>query len=90
LIEIRLFVSPVCPKCPSAKALADELQKSRDDIQIEILDVSTEENYLAALMLQIASTPTFVIGDTPIYRGTVPSLQEFNEKIDEYKQKYGN
>lgn len=88
MIKLRLFVSPSCPKCPAAKALVEELQKSRDELQVEILDVSIEENYLEALMLQVSSTPTFVLEGTPIFIGTIPTLQDLNKKIDEYKQKF--
>jgi hypothetical protein len=39
-------------------------------------------------MLQIASTPAFSIGDMPIFVGKVPTLDELNMKIDEYKSKF--
>ena len=42
---------------------------------------------LTALMLQIISAPALVIDDTPIVVDDVPSAEELNAKIDEYKRK---
>jgi protein-disulfide isomerase len=81
-------VSSNCPKCPAAKNIIEKLREKREDVNVQILDVIEEENYLTALMLQIASTPAFVIENTKIYAGEVPTLSELNAKIDEYKQKF--
>lgn len=63
------------------------MKEGRDDVEAEVLDVSEQENYLTALMMQVASTPTFVLGEEPVFIGTVPTLEELNNKIDEYTGK---
>lgn len=87
MIRLRLFTLPNCPNCPEAKELANTLQKQRDDLTVEVVDMSDPDNYATALMLQIAVTPSFAIEDTPIYTGRLPTLEELNEKIDEYKSR---
>lgn len=88
MIKLRLFTLPKCPKCPDAKKLVERLQKRREDIEVEILDMSNEENFLMALQLQIITTPSFVINETPIFIGELPTFEELNKKVDEYKKKF--
>jgi len=87
MVKLRLFTLPTCPTCPAAKELANTIKEKRKDIEVEILDMSEPENFTAALMVQIASTPSFVIDDTPLFVGDLPSLEELEEKIDEYKSR---
>ncbi len=86
-MKLRLFTLPNCPKCPAAKDIATAVVKQRKDFTLEILDLSDSNNMITALMMQIASTPSFAIEDTPIFVGDLPTLDELNEKIDEYKRK---
>lgn len=83
-IELKLFVQAKCPRCPEAKAVAKELTEKRNDVELKILDIGDQENYLSALMLQISSTPTFAIGDTVLFVAATPTLNELSEKLDEY------
>jgi len=89
LIKLLLFISPTCPQCPAAKDVAEKLQKIREDIEIEVLDISNHDNLTTALMLQVASTPTFVLGETPIFVGRVPSPEELDAKIRDYARRVG-
>ena len=86
-MKLRLFTLPTCPTCPAAKEVAKAIKKKRKDIDVEILDMSQPENFTAALMVQIASSPSFVIDDTPIFIGTLPSIEELEEKIETFKGK---
>ncbi len=86
-MKLRLFTLPNCPKCPAAKELASIIQKERSDLTVEILDMSQPENMTTALMLQIASTPSFAVDDTAIFVGDVPAHEELNRKLDEYKRR---
>lgn len=86
-MKLRLFTLPNCPKCPAAKEVARAVVKQRKDITLEILDLSDANNMTTALMMQIASTPSFAIEDTSIFVGELPTLYELNEKIDEYKRR---
>lgn len=85
-MKLRLFTLPDCPKCPAAKELAAAVAKQRKDITLEILDLSNSSNMTSALMMQIASTPSFAIDDTPIFVGELPTLDELNQKIDEHRR----
>jgi len=84
MLKLKLFVQPNCPKCPAAKAVAEEVKKRRKDVELSILDISDRENYFSALMLQISSTPAFAIGEKTLFVGEVPTMEELNRKIDEY------
>ncbi len=84
MIELKLFVQPSCPKCPAAKAIAEELKKQRKDVDLRILDISDRENYFTALMLQISSTPAFAVGEKTLFVGEVPTIEELSRKLDEY------
>lgn len=84
MLELKLFVQPNCPKCPAAKAVAEEVKKRRKDVELSILDISDRENYFTALMLQISSTPAFAIGEKALFVGEVPTIEELNRKLDEY------
>ena len=86
-MKLRLFTLPNCPKCPTAKDLVNIIKEKRKDITVEVLDMSQSENLTTALMMQISSTPSFAIDDTPIFIGDIPSLDELEEKIDEYERK---
>ena len=85
-MKLRLFTQPRCPKCSDAKKIVEAVAQQRTDLVVEYIDISIEENLLTALMLQIASTPSFVLDDTPIFMENI-SINELNSKIDEYKQK---
>ena len=86
-MKLRVFTLPNCPRCPTAKIVAETVAQQRGDISLEILDLSDSNNMLTALMLQIISAPALVIDDTPIVVDDVPSAEELNAKIDEYKRK---
>jgi len=87
MMKLRLFTLPNCPRCPAAKKVAKTVVKQREDITLEILDISETNNMTTALMMQIASTPSFAINETPIYISDVPTVEELNTLIDQYKQK---
>jgi len=86
-MKLKLFTLPNCPRCPAAKEVAEAVAKQRKDITLEILDISDSNNMITALMMQIASTPSFAIDETPIFLDDVPSAEELNAKIDEYKRR---
>ena len=86
-MKLCLFTLPNCPNCPAAKEVAETVSKRRSDITLEILDISDEANMTKALMMQIFATPSFAIDDTPIFIADVPSIEELNAKIDEYKRR---
>lgn len=87
MLELKLFVQQKCPKCSAAKAVAEELKKRRNDVELRILDISDRENYLTALMLQISSTPAFSVGEETLFVGEVPTVDDLSRKLDEYSSR---
>jgi glutaredoxin len=87
MLELKLFVQQKCPKCSAAKAVAEELKKRRNDVDLRILDISDRENYLTALMLQISSTPAFSVGEETLFVGEVPTVDDLSRKLDEYSSR---
>lgn len=65
----------------------EEVAKARDDVVLEILDMSSPENLTSALILQIASTPSICIDDDVVAIGDVPTVDELNRLIDEHKSR---
>lgn len=87
-MKLRLFTLPNCPRCPAAKAIAEDVVMHRNDVTLEVLDMSDSNNMFTALMMQIASTPSFAVDDTPIFLDDVLSSDELNTRIDEYKRRF--
>jgi len=88
-MRLSLFTLPSCPRCPEARRVVEEVAQARDDVVLEILDMSSPENRTSALMLQIASTPSICIDDDVVAIGDVPSFDELNRLIDEHKGRLG-
>ncbi|MEM2094374.1 MAG: thioredoxin family protein [Candidatus Bathyarchaeia archaeon] len=86
-MRLRLFTLPTCPKCPEAKKLVEEIACARKDVIVEVFDMSIPENLTTALMLQVASAPSICIDDDLVVAGEVPSFDELNMLIDEYKNR---
>jgi len=84
-LKLRLFTLPNCPRCPEAKRIVTEVSRTRRDITVEILDMSSPENLTTALMLQIASTPSICLDEEVVAVGDIPSLERLNTLIDQHK-----
>jgi len=55
---LKIFIQPLCPACPSAKALGDRLKNLTD---VKFYDVSTADGLAEARLYDIMSTPTLVL-----------------------------
>lgn len=86
-MKLKVFTLPNCPKCPAAKKVAETVAQQRKDVALEVIDLSDSDNMISALMMQIASTPSFAIEEIPIFLDCIPSIDELNARIDEYKRK---
>jgi glutaredoxin len=85
-MKLKLFTLPNCPKCPLAKQVAETVARQRKDVTLEVIDLSDSDNMISALMMQIASTPSFAIEGVPVFLDHIPSIDELNARIDEYKR----
>lgn len=81
---VNVFFSPTCPHCPSAKNLAREISKERDDIDVKEINTMTQEGSMLANQFGIMSVPTIIIlgNDQPIGMTGTPSKGHFNKAID--------
>ena len=84
-VKIEVFTSPTCPHCPSAKMLAMQVQKERDDVKVIETSTATKQGSRRADLMNVMSVPTlFVKGphfDRIGFRGT-PSKDKLLEAID--------
>ena len=83
-MRLILFTATNCPRCPAAKSLVEEITKElgmENEKDYKILNIDDEENMILALQHQIASTPSIVIDDEPIFVGKVPTKEELIEKL---------
>ncbi|MFH2011698.1 MAG: thioredoxin family protein [Pseudomonadota bacterium] len=56
---IKIFISPDCPKCTSAKKLAKDIKQQKH--KVETFDISTIDGLAEASFYQIQTTPFIVI-----------------------------
>lgn len=71
--KIIIFTSKTCPKCPNAKAIAEEVAKETDS-ELEIIDI--EKDLIMALQHQIATVPSIMVDDEVIVRGEIPKKEQ--------------
>ena len=94
---IEVFTSPTCPHCPSAKKLAFEVAKERDDVVVKEMSTATHEGQRKAKRYGIMSVPTLIIqgpaSSQPIgLRGTPPrkgliKAIDISLGLDQWKEK---
>jgi small redox-active disulfide protein 1 len=59
--KIEVFTSPTCPHCPSAKQLAQEVSKGRDDVRVIEQSTATAEGVKKAQHYNIMTVPTILV-----------------------------
>ncbi len=61
-ISVQLVTAPGCQKCVQAKqALADAIEQSRDDYQVELHEVDLTEHPEVAAEYDIWATPALIV-----------------------------
>ncbi|ENN96296.1 thioredoxin [Methanocaldococcus villosus KIN24-T80] len=58
-VKIELFTSPMCPHCPAAKRVVEEVVKEFPEVEVEYINVM--ENPDRAMKYGIMAVPTIVI-----------------------------
>ncbi|MBN3037208.1 MAG: glutaredoxin family protein [Candidatus Diapherotrites archaeon] len=58
--KITLFTQPNCPRCPAAKRVVEELKCERG-VEVEEVDISTDDGLFNAINYNVMSTPTIVV-----------------------------
>lgn len=81
-IKVEVFSSDSCPHCPGAIKVAEEAKADLTDLDIDldIVNINTEENRKRAIDYQIMAVPTIVINGQVEFIGA-PSKEEFVAKL---------
>jgi glutaredoxin len=72
-MNIKIFIAPDCPKCISAKKLAEDL--TRQHHTVEKYDISTIEGLAEAAYYSIQTTP-FVVIERPDDNTLTPDIED--------------
>ncbi len=74
--KIVVYTSEKCPSCKRVKAI---LEKNK--IPFEQVNMDEKENFLKALMNQVAATPTMQIGEKKLFarNSTTEDIMKFIE-----------
>ncbi len=78
-MKIQVYTGANCPKCPPAKEVAKRLCEEKG---FEFEELNMEENMIDALQKQIASTPSIVIDDDVVFRGTAPEYEDLKKEAE--------
>ena len=81
-IKVEVFSSDSCPHCPGAVKVAEEAKADSTDldIELEVVNINTDENRKRAIDYQIMAVPTIVINGQVEFIGA-PSKEEFVAKL---------
>jgi glutaredoxin len=77
-MKLSVYTGPSCPNCPPAK---DVCKGVAEELGLEFSELDIGENMIEALQLQIASTPSIVLGEDVIFRSVVPTKEQLMEEI---------
>ncbi len=78
-MKLTVFTGPNCPKCPPAKKVCREVAEEKG---MDFEELNIEEYMIEALQKQIASTPSIVLDDDVLFRGTPPTKSELIAEIE--------
>lgn len=78
MVKITIFTGKTCPRCPAAKAVAQQVAAETGS-QLEILDI--EESMILALQNQIAAVPSIMVNDEVVFRSQVPTKEDLTAAV---------
>ncbi|MFH1424809.1 MAG: thioredoxin family protein [archaeon] len=86
MAKLVLYTASNCPNCPKAKAVVAEVAKElnwKEGVDYESKNIEDGDNLVEALMHQIASTPSILINNEPVFRGSeeIPTKEQLLEKL---------
>jgi protein-disulfide isomerase len=79
--ELTVLVSPSCPCCRRARALAEEFARQRPDVRVRVVEV-TAPGPDRPLPPGFAGTPMFYRGDTVLSYGN-PTVEQLHQAFGE-------
>jgi glutaredoxin len=86
MIKIEYYFNKVCPYCPAAKNLIDQLVTKNADIELEDVDTWTEEGIKRGMALNIMAIPAVVINGKVKIVGWPFEASDLQKFIDEAAQ----
>jgi small redox-active disulfide protein 1 len=63
LVKIELFYSPVCPHCPKARVLVEEITKRYEEVEYIEVNTYTEEGIKRGMSMEVMAVPTVAVND---------------------------
>ncbi|MCI2422206.1 hypothetical protein MOQ72_32720 [Saccharopolyspora sp. K220] len=75
---LRIYVSPGCASCRTARRLAETVRRVRPGQPVEVIDLS---EYNGPIPDELVGTPTYRLGEVTIALGN-PSLRELVHRLD--------
>ncbi|MBW9223647.1 MJ0307 family thioredoxin [Methanothermococcus sp. SCGC AD-155-E23] len=82
MVKIEVFTSPMCPHCPPAKRVVEEVvSEIGGGVEVEYIDVMKEPE--RAAKYGIMAVPTIVINGEVAFIGA-PTKEELKEKLAQY------
>lgn len=67
-LDIQLFTTPICPNCPSAKAVANEVLADREGVKLEMINAFEAQDKVVQYGIQ--AVPSFIINGCLWMTGT--------------------
>jgi small redox-active disulfide protein 1 len=78
MVKIEVFTSPMCPHCPAAKRVVEEVVSEMEGIEVEHVDVMKEPE--RAANYGIMAVPTIVIDGEVAFVGA-PTKEALKDKL---------
>ncbi len=82
MVKIEVFTSPMCPHCPAAKRVVDEVVSEMGG-NIEVEHINVNENPDRAVQYGIMAVPTIVINGNVEFIGA-PTKEGLKEALMKY------
>ena len=82
MVKIEVFTSPMCPHCPAAKRVVEEVVSEMEGIEVEHVDVMKEPE--RAANYGIMAVPTIVIDGEVAFVGA-PTKEALKDEPAKYK-----
>ncbi|WP_421077607.1 MJ0307 family thioredoxin [Methanothermococcus sp. Ax23] len=81
MVKIEVFTSPMCPHCPAAKRVVEEVASGMEGVEIEHVDVMKEPE--RAANYGIMAVPTIVIDGEVKFVGA-PTKEALKDELAKY------
>ncbi len=81
MVKVEVFTSPMCPHCPAAKRVVEEVVSEMNGVEVENVDVMKEPERAASY--GIMAVPTIVIDGEVKFVGA-PTKEALKDELSKY------